>query len=110
VKSTVCQSADFPDTTLTLFGMSNITMYGADWCGDCRRAKQWFERNKVAYAWVDLDAHPESIDEVIRYNGGRKNIPVVVFPDGSHVTEPTDADLTEKHSGMTARSSSRGAI
>ena len=76
--------------------MSTITIYGADWCGDCRRAKQWFERNEVTYVWVDLVKNPEEISVVIEYNGGRKNIPVVVFPDGSHLTEPTDADLAGK--------------
>ncbi len=83
----------------TLWGMDNITMYGAEWCGDCRRAKQWFERNSVDYTWVDLEEHPEEIDTVIGYNEGRKNIPVVVFGDGSHLTEPTDADLEAKLAG-----------
>jgi mycoredoxin len=73
--------------------MAEIKMYGADWCGDCRRAKQWFERNDVSYDWIDLEESPEGIEEVLRRNGGRKNIPVIVFRDGSHLTEPTDADL-----------------
>ncbi len=76
--------------------MYNITMYGADWCSDCRRAKQWFASNNVAYNWVDLEENPDEIDAVIRYNGGRRNIPVVVFSNGSHLTEPTDADLAAK--------------
>ena len=76
--------------------MSTITIYGADWCGDCRRAKQWFERNEVAYVWIDLVENPEEISVVIDYNGGRKNIPVIVFDDGSHITEPTDAELAAK--------------
>ncbi|GMQ93859.1 MAG: mycoredoxin [Acidimicrobiia bacterium] len=76
--------------------MTPITMYGAEWCGDCRRAKQWFARNDVAFDWVDLEANPEEIETVMAYNGGRKNIPVVVFADGSHITEPTDAELDDK--------------
>ena len=73
-----------------------ITMYGADWCGDCRRAKHYFERHDVAYEYVDVAANPDEMDNVIRYNDGRRNIPVVVFSDGSHLTEPTDADLSAK--------------
>lgn len=73
--------------------MNNIVMYGADWCGDCRQAKRWFERNEIAYTWVDLEEDPDEIEAVIRYNNGRRNIPVVVFSDGSHLTEPTDAEL-----------------
>lgn len=71
-------------------------MYGADWCGDCRRAKQWFARKDIAYEWVDVEENPAEIETVARYNGGRKNIPVVVFGDGSHLTEPSDADLEAK--------------
>ncbi len=78
--------------------MSGAKIYGADWCGDCRRAKQWFDRNEIAYSWIDLLENPDEITTVIEYNGGRKNIPVVVFPDGSHLTEPTDADLASKYS------------
>ena len=73
-----------------------ITMYGADWCGDCRRAKSYFDRHDVPYTYVDVAAHPEEMETVLRYNAGRRSIPVVVFPDGSHLTEPTDADLMIK--------------
>ncbi len=73
-----------------------ITMYGADWCGDCRRTKQYLAKNEIAYTWVDVEANPDEIAAVMRYNGGRKNIPVVVFADGSHLTEPSDADMDAK--------------
>ena len=73
-----------------------ITMYGADWCGDCRRAKHYLDRNAVPYEYIDVAADPAEMETVIRYNGGRRNIPVVVFPDGTHLTEPTDADLSAK--------------
>ena len=76
--------------------MSEITMYGADWCGDCRRAKSYFDRFDVAYRYVDLVAQPDQMNEVLRRTGGRQIIPVIVFPDGTHLTEPTDAELAEK--------------
>ncbi|KAG1648095.1 hypothetical protein GQR58_030091 [Nymphon striatum] len=34
-------------------GLMTITMYGADWCGDCRRAKAWFDEREIAYTYVD---------------------------------------------------------
>lgn len=77
-------------------GSDDITMYGADWCGDCRRAKSFLERNDVAYTYVDLVEHPLLIEEVMRRNEGARNIPVIVFPDGSHLTEPTNDDLAAK--------------
>ena len=71
-------------------------MYGAQWCGDCRRAKSYLERNDVPFTYVDLEAEPDHMGTVIRYNEGRRSIPVVVFGDGTHLTEPTDAELAAK--------------
>jgi hypothetical protein len=33
---------------------------------------------------------------VVEINGGAKSIPVIVFPDGTHMTEPSDNDLKAK--------------
>ncbi|MFM8999328.1 MAG: glutaredoxin family protein [Actinomycetota bacterium] len=76
--------------------MAEVTMYGADWCGDCRRAKKVFAALGVAYVEVDSDNDPDAIEAILRYNGGEQRIPVIVFPDGSHLTEPSDEELTAK--------------
>ena len=73
-----------------------ITMYGADWCGDCRRAKAYFADHGVVYTYVDLIEHPDATDIVLERNNGKQSIPVVVFPDDSHLTEPSNADLDQK--------------
>jgi glutaredoxin len=74
---------------------STITMYGAAWCGDCRRAKRVLDDSGVAYDYVDLEALPEAA-RLAEEISGRKNIPVIVFPDGSHVVEPSDELLRER--------------
>jgi thioredoxin reductase (NADPH) len=76
-----------------------ITMYGADWCGDCVRAKKYFVDNQVEYHWVDLekDENEKFVElRVLRRDNGKKSIPVIVFNDDSHLTEPTNAQLAEK--------------
>ncbi|HQY32792.1 glutaredoxin domain-containing protein [Actinotalea sp.] len=80
-------------TAPTPASASAVTVYGADWCGDCLRSKALLEREGVPYAWVDLVADPERTAEVVRRNGGRQSIPVIVFPDDSHLTEPSDPQL-----------------
>ena len=35
-------------------------------------------------------------DKVIAINGGMRSIPVIIFEDGSHLTEPSDNALQEK--------------
>ncbi len=71
---------------------ATITMYGADWCIDCRRAKAVLDAEGVDYAYIDLEAVPEAADAA-RAISGRTNIPVIVLPDGSHLVEPSDAEL-----------------
>ena len=76
--------------------MSQITFYGADWCGDCRRSKRLLEELNVKYDLIDVEKDPTQIDKVIELNGGAKSIPVIVFEDGTHLTEPSDPDLRKK--------------
>ncbi len=75
---------------------STITMYGADWCGDCLRAKAYFAENDVAYDYINLEQTPEAADIVLERNNGLKRIPVIVFPDNSHLTEPSNEALAAK--------------
>ena len=73
-----------------------ITMYGADWCGDCRRSKRLLEELDVQITHIDVEEDLAAADKVIEINGGAKSIPVIVFPDGTHMTEPSDIDLKAK--------------
>jgi mycoredoxin len=73
-------------------------MYGAMWCGDTRRARKWFDENSVAYEWIDVDKSGDAEEIVKKINNGFRSIPTIVFPDGSHLTEPSNARLAE-HAG-----------
>lgn len=75
---------------------ATITMYGAAWCGDCRRSKKFLDENQVAYHYIDVEADESAAEKVIQINGGMRSIPVIIFPDGSHLTEPSDNALKEK--------------
>ena len=69
-----------------------VTMFGADWCRDCIRSKALLDRVGADYEYIDLVAHPEQADRAQAISG-RTNIPVIVFPDGRHLVEPSDAEL-----------------
>ncbi|MEY4497450.1 MAG: hypothetical protein RLZZ364_755 [Actinomycetota bacterium] len=73
-----------------------ITMYGADWCGDCRRSKRLLEELDVQITHIDVEADKSAAAKVMEINGGAQSIPVIVFPDGTHLTEPSDNDLKAK--------------
>jgi len=71
-------------------------MYGADWSGDCRRAKAWFGEHDIEHRYVDLIEEPDQVEVVLARNGGVQKIPVIVFGDDSHLVEPTNDDLAAK--------------
>ena len=74
---------------------ARVTMYGAEWCGDCRRSKRLLDLRGVDYDYIDLETVADGADRA-KAISGRTQIPVVVFPDGTHFTEPTDAELVAK--------------
>jgi len=76
--------------------MSEITMYGAEWCTDCRRSKKFLDSNNVKYNYIDVEADESASEKVISINGGMRSIPVIIFPDGTNLTEPSDMALKEK--------------
>ncbi len=76
--------------------MSDITMYGAEWCGDCRRSKRFLDTNNIKYNYIDIETDPAASDKVIEINGGMRSIPVIIFSDGTHLTEPSDIALKAK--------------
>ena len=76
--------------------MSKIVMYGAEWCGDCRRSKRFLDSNNVAYEYINIEEDAAATEKVIEINGGMKSIPVIIFEDGTHMTEPSDIDLKAK--------------
>ena len=76
--------------------MSDITMYGAEWCKDCRRSKKFLDSNNIEYNYIDVEADASASEKVIEIKGGMRSSPVIMFSDGTHLTEPSDAALKEK--------------
>ncbi|MCL1923034.1 MAG: NrdH-redoxin [Propionibacteriaceae bacterium] len=80
--------------TTTSFS-THVVMYGAQWCGDCRMAKQVLDGENVDYDYINLmtdKAAAKRAEEI----SGQKHIPVIVFPDGVFYVEPTRAELALK--------------
>jgi thioredoxin reductase (NADPH) len=73
-----------------------IVFYGAHWCPDCRRAKQFLGEHQIPYQWVDIEQNAEGEKYVLQKNNGKRIIPTIEFFDGSILTEPTNAELAAK--------------
>ena len=64
--------------------MDEIVVYGAPWCGDCRRAQRVLDRHGARYRYVDVDEDPEAAREVVRINRGLRSIPTIIAKDPSY--------------------------
>jgi thioredoxin reductase (NADPH) len=73
-----------------------ITVYGTQWCGDCKRAKQFLGEQRAHYRFVDVDADADGLSFVEEVNDGKRVIPVIVFADGSPLVEPSNAEMAAK--------------
>lgn len=71
-------------------------MYGAPWCPDCKRAKQFLNEQRIPYAWHDIDEDEAARRYLEQVNHGKQIIPTIVFPDGSLLVEPSNAELAAK--------------
>jgi thioredoxin reductase (NADPH) len=76
--------------------VADITVYGAPWCPDCKRAKRFLAEQRVPYAWVDIDESADGMRFVEELQAGGRTIPTIVFGDGSHLLEPTNEELARK--------------
>jgi thioredoxin reductase (NADPH) len=76
--------------------MAGVTVYGAPWCPDCKRAKRFLAEQRVAYDWVDIDQQDGGLRTVEELQHGGRTIPTVVFADGSVLLEPTNEQLATK--------------
>ncbi|MEX2202865.1 MAG: FAD-dependent oxidoreductase [Actinomycetota bacterium] len=76
--------------------VDTIKVYGASWCPDCRRAKRFLGDQRVPFEWHDIETDPDGVRIVQERNNGNNIIPTIVFPDDSHLSEPSNEELAEK--------------
>ena len=68
-----------------------VTVYGADWCGDCRRAKRFLEATSTLYRYVDLEV--DGVAQQMVDDAGYRAIPIIVTPTGDVLIEPSNDEL-----------------
>jgi mycoredoxin len=73
-----------------------IILYATSWCGGSRRARLLLERYRIPFQWVDIEEDKEAARRVETLNRGYRSVPTLVWPDGSHLTEPSENELLKK--------------
>lgn len=75
---------------------ASLKVYGTDWCYDCRRARQFLKDNSIPYQWIDIDKDRHAEMYVIHVNHGMRSVLTILFSDGTTLTEPSNAQLSQK--------------
>jgi len=73
--------------------MTDILLYGADWCPDCRRAKAYLKENNISYTFIDVDLDKEATAKVEAINNGKRIIPTLILK-GKSYTNPDNMELS----------------
>lgn len=98
-----------PENTVlaSVFGineMAQITLFGADWCPDCRRAKSFLADNGINFQFIDVDEHAWATDKVESINNGKRIIPTILIngvpftnPDNELLKKELKVDVAKEH-------------
>jgi mycoredoxin len=54
---------------------SQIVMYATEYCSDCRRAKAFFEANRINYLRVGIEGDEEAAKFIMTLNNGYQSVP-----------------------------------
>jgi thioredoxin reductase (NADPH) len=73
-----------------------IRVAGGRWSRQTYLTKDFLARNRVPYQWIDIDQDQATRELVASLTGDLTRLPVVLFPDGSHLVAPTHLELADK--------------
>jgi thioredoxin reductase (NADPH) len=88
----------------TRLPFEGLRVVGSLWSPACHDAKDFLARNAIPYQWLDIDHEPEArrlLDAAGIHQGP---LPVIFFPDGSLVANPSPQVLAQK-TGLSVQAS-----
>jgi len=73
-----------------------IRVLGHRWSPQSYRIKEFLGKNHVPYQWIDIEKNPETRSLLQSTRASEDQLPVVVFPDGSSLIQPTMFQVAQK--------------
>jgi thioredoxin reductase (NADPH) len=73
-----------------------IRVVGPRWSLRDYQVRSFLSRNQVPYVWLDPERDDQAVELLKRFNVGDSALPVVLFPDGTALVQPTDSQLAER--------------
>ena len=74
--------------------MSQVKVYGADWCEDTQATLNHLDSFGVPYQYVNVEKDPRAQDWVKQQNGGKQKTPTLDI-DGQVLVEPDERELEQ---------------
>ncbi|MDF5714310.1 MAG: FAD-dependent oxidoreductase [Rhizonema sp. NSF051] len=73
-----------------------IRIIGSRWSSMCHQIKDFLARNHVPYQLLDIEMEEEAREWVAYTQCNISDLPLVIFPDGLYLTQPTYIQIAEK--------------
>ncbi len=73
-----------------------IRVAGTLWSISSHNTKDFLARNRIPYQWLDIEKDAQARELVEHAETGGGHLPVVFFPDGTTLIEPSTRELAEK--------------
>jgi thioredoxin reductase (NADPH) len=75
---------------------SGIRVAGTLWSATSHAVKDFLARNQIPYQWLDIEKDNQAVEMIEGVNPGNHDLPVLFFPDGSYLIQPSMRTLAEK--------------
>lgn len=74
-----------------------IRVIGNRWSPFSHQVKDFLARNQIPYNWLDIELEPDAA-KLVEYAqaDGRQQLPLVLFPDGSRLIQPSNLEIAAK--------------
>ena len=74
-----------------------IRVIGNRWSPFSHQVKDFLARNQIPYKWLDIELETDAA-KLLEYAqaDGRQQLPLVLFPDGSRLIQPSNLEIAAK--------------
>lgn len=73
-----------------------IRVAGTLWSANSHTVKDFLARNQIPYQWLDIELDTDARNLVESVSDGEHRLPVVFFPDGNTLIDPSILDIAER--------------
>jgi thioredoxin reductase (NADPH) len=80
-----------------------LQLVSARWGSGDVEIRNFLSRNLIPFKWLDPEKNPECLQLLCDLNIGDEKLPVVLFPDGSSLIQPSTTQLASKLPGLSTQ-------